>query len=176
MLSCSIFCSWPRQASGLSLPGDDLAMVITLHCLETTEQRNWALARESSPGGWLLGADPRSSSLSVMFYVVWCGPDYKWSRLGSISKLSQTQTSLLTVPGVIVTGVNLLHFILPSQETHNLLCLSNLIIWLTLIISALVSHRGFGLGRDSLYRELLWGWRPPSLWDPTDNNILFPIQ
>ena len=54
------------------------------------------------------------------------------------------QTSLLTVAGIIVTGVNLFHFVLPSQETHNLLCLSNLIIRLTLIISALLSRRGFG--------------------------------
>ena len=46
--------------------------------------------------------------------------------------------------GLIVTGVNLFRFVLPSQETHNLLCLSNLIIRLTLIISALLSRRGFG--------------------------------
>ena len=70
--------------SGLSLPGDDLALVIT-HCLESTEQRNWALARESSPGGWLLGAGSRSKELKsecdVLCCLMWPGLQMKPFRI-----------------------------------------------------------------------------------------------
>ena len=151
-LGCSVFLTWPRQAAewdeapGRWWPGHADAD----HWSQSGETGP-SLARESSPGGeltwYLVQSRLYSKELEteyVLCCLLWPGLQMKPFTDPSPRISVSGQTSLLTVACIIVTGVNLFHFVLPSQETHNLLCLSNLIIWLTLIISALLSRRGFG--------------------------------
>ena len=128
-----------------------LAMLITAWS-QSTERRNWAQSGQRAlVTCYLLQHLIQSRFYSkeleteyVLCCLLWPGLQMKPFTDPSPRISVSGQTSLLTVAGIIVTGVNLFHFVLPSQETHNLLCLSNLIIRLTLIISALLSRRGFG--------------------------------
>ena len=132
------------------LGGDDLAMLmlITGHRAEKMGPVWLERAVQGASYTWyLVQSRLYSKELEteyVLCYLLWPGLQMKPFTDPSPRISVSGQTSLLTVACIIVTGVNLFHFVLPSQETHNLLCLSNLIIRLTLIISALLSRRGFG--------------------------------